>query len=397
MFISKKALAVSPSSTLAIDSKFKAMKAEGIDVVGFGTGEPDFDTPENIKNAAKAALDRGFTKYTPASGTPELKKAICNKLLRDNGLEYEPSQIVVSNGAKHSLMNVFTAICDPGDEIIVPGPFWVSYTEMIRLADGVPVVVSTTEESGFKLNARDFEKAITPRTRGVVVNSPSNPNGMVYSKEDLKSIADVALRHGLYIISDEVYEHLVYDGHTHTSIASFGPEYKEATIVVNAVSKTYAMTGWRIGYTACSEPLAKAMANIQSHSTSNPNSIAQAAATEALNGDLSAVMAMKEAFIKRRDYMYKRINAMPGVSCTLPEGAFYIMMNISKLKGQTFYGKKIETSDDFADILLEKALVAVVPCSGFGDDNFIRWSYATSMESIEKGMDRLEKLLKGEL
>ena len=397
MFISKKALAVSPSSTLAIDSKFKAMKAEGIDVVGFGTGEPDFDTPENIKNAAKAALDRGFTKYTPASGTPELKRAICNKLLRENGLEYEPSQIVVSNGAKHSLMNVFTAICDPGDEIIVPGPFWVSYTEMIRLADGVPVVVSTTEESGFKLNARDFEKAITPRTRGVIVNSPSNPNGMVYSKEDLKAIADVALRHGLYIISDEVYEHLVYDGHTHTSIASFGPEYKEATIVVNAVSKTYAMTGWRIGYTACSEPLAKAMANIQSHSTSNPNSIAQAAATEALNGDLSAVMAMKEAFIKRRDYMYKRINAMPGVSCTLPEGAFYIMMNISKLKGQTFYGKKIETSDDFADILLEKALVAVVPCSGFGDDNFIRWSYATSMESIEKGMDRLEKLLKGEL
>lgn len=397
MFISKKALAVSPSSTLAIDSKFKAMKAEGIDVVGFGTGEPDFDTPENIKNAAKAALDRGFTKYTPASGTPELKKAICNKLLRDNGLEYAPSQIVVSNGAKHSLMNVFTAICDPGDEIIVPGPFWVSYTEMIRLADGVPVVVSTTEESGFKLDARDFEKAITPRTRGVIVNSPSNPNGMVYSKEDLKAIADVALRHGLYIISDEVYEHLVYDGHTHTSIASFGPEYKEATIVVNAVSKTYAMTGWRIGYTACSEPLAKAMANIQSHSTSNPNSIAQAAATEALNGDLSAVMAMKEAFIKRRDYMYKRINAMPGVSCTLPEGAFYIMMNISKLKGQTFYGKKIETSDDFADILLEKALVAVVPCSGFGDDNFIRWSYATSMESIEKGMDRLEKLLKGEL
>ena len=397
MFISKKALAVSPSSTLAINSKFKALKAQGLDAVGFGTGEPDFDTPENIKNAAKAALDNGFTKYTPASGTPELKKAVCYKLKRDNGLDYEPSQIVISNGAKHSLMNVFTAICDPGDEVIIPSPYWVSYTELVRLADGVPVIVHTTEESGFKLNPDDFEKAITPKTRAIIVNSPSNPNGMVYSAEDLKAIADVALRHGLYIVSDEVYEHIVYDGHKHVSIASFGPEYKEATIVVNAVSKTYAMTGWRIGYTACSAPLAKAMASIQSHSTSNPNSIAQAAATEALMGDLSAVAEMRKAFIERRNYMYKRINAMEGVSCTLPEGAFYIMMNISKLKGKTFYGKKIETSDDFADILLESALVAVVPCSGFGNDDFIRWSYATSMESIVKGMDRLEKFLKGEL
>ena len=397
MFISKKALAVSPSSTLAIDSKFKAMKAEGIDVVGFGTGEPDFDTPENIKNAAKAALDRGFTKYTPASGTVDLKKAVCNKLMRDNGLEYQPSQIVISNGAKHSLMNVFTAICDPGDEVIVPAPFWVSYTEMVRLADGVPVVVQTTEESGFKLSPEDFEKAITPRTRAIIINSPSNPNGMVYSKEDLKALADVALKHGLYIVSDEVYEHLVYDGHTHTSIASFGPEYKEATIVVNAVSKTYAMTGWRIGYTACSEPLAKAMANIQSHGTSNPNSIAQVAAAEALNGDLSAVMEMKKAFIERRNYMFERINAIDGVSCKMPEGAFYIMMNISKLKGKTLYGKKIETSDDFAALFLDKALVAVVPCSGFGNDDFIRWSYATSMESIVKGMDRLEKFVREEI
>ena len=397
MFISKKALAVSPSSTLAIDSKFKAMKAEGIDVVGFGTGEPDFDTPENIKNAAKAALDRGFTKYTPASGTIELKRAICKKFKRDNNLDYEPSQIVVSNGAKHSLMNVFTAICDPGDEVIVPAPFWVSYTEMVRLADGVPVIVQTTEDSGFKLSPEDFERAITPRTRAIIINSPSNPNGMVYSKEDLKALADVALKHGLYIISDEVYEHLVYDGHTHTSIASFGPEYKEATIVVNAVSKTYAMTGWRIGYTACSELLAKAMANIQSHGTSNPNSIAQAAATEALNGDLGAVMEMKKAFIERRNYMFERINAIDGVSCKMPEGAFYIMMNISKLKGRTLYGKKIETSDDFAATFLDKALVAVVPCSGFGNDDFIRWSYATSMESIIKGMDRLEKFIKEEI
>ncbi len=396
MFISKKALRVSPSSTLAIDTKFKAMKAEGIDVVGFGTGEPDFDTPENIKDAAKAALDRGFTKYTPAAGTLDLKKAICEKFKRDNGLDYTPAQIVVSNGAKHSLMNIFTAICDPGDEVIVPAPFWVSYTEMVNLADGVPVIVQTTEDSGFKLKPEDFEKAITEKTRAIILNSPSNPNGMVYSAEELKAIADVALKHGLYIVSDEVYEHLVYDGHTHTSVASFGPEYKEATIVVNAVSKTYAMTGWRIGYTACSEPLAKAMANIQSHSTSNPNSIAQVAATEALSGDLSAVMEMKKAFIQRRDYMFERINNMKGVSCKKPEGAFYIMMNISKVKGTTLYGKKIETSDDFANLLLEKALVAVVPCSGFGNDDFIRWSYATSMDSIVKGMDRLEAFLKEE-
>ena len=393
LFISKKALAVSPSPTLAIDSKFKAMKAEGIDVVGFGTGEPDFDTPENIKNAAKAALDRGFTKYTPASGTLDLKKAICNKLLRENGLEYEPAHIVVSNGAKHSLMNIFTAICDPGDEVILPAPFWVSYSEMIELADGVPVIVQTSEDEGFKLSPEAFEKAITPKTRAIIINSPGNPNGMVYSREDLKALADVALKHGLYIISDEVYEHLVYDGNTHTSIASFGPEYKECTIVVNAVSKTYAMTGWRIGYTACNKDLAKAMANIQSHSTSNPNSIAQAAAAEALNGDLSAVMEMKKAFIERRNYMYERINAMKGVSCKMPEGAFYIMMNISGLKGKTICGKVVNTSDDFANILLDNALVAVVPCSGFGNDDFIRWSYATSMETITKGMDRLEKLL----
>ncbi len=393
LFISKKALAVKPSSTLAIDSKFKAMKAEGIDVVGFGTGEPDFDTPENIKNAAKLALDKGFTKYTPASGTLDLKKAICSKLKRENGLSYEPSQIVVSNGAKHSLMNIFTAICDPGDEIIIPAPFWVSYTEMVALADGKSVIVQTDEKSGFKMSPEAFEKAITPKTRAVIVNSPSNPNGMVYSKEHLKAIADIALKHGLYIISDEVYEHLVYDGNTHTSIASFGPEYKEATIVVNAVSKTYAMTGWRIGYTACCEPLAKAMANIQSHSTSNPNSIAQVAAAEALNGDLSAVEKMKKAFIERRNYMYSRINSMKGVSCKMPEGAFYIMMNISKLKGKTICGKVINTSDDFADVLLENALVAVVPCSGFGNDDFLRWSYATSMEAITLGLDRIEKLL----
>ncbi|MBQ3054301.1 MAG: pyridoxal phosphate-dependent aminotransferase [Clostridia bacterium] len=393
MFISKKALAVSPSSTLAINSKFKAMKAEGIDVVGFGTGEPDFDTPENIKTAAKLAIDNGFTKYTPASGTNELKNAICYKLKRDNGINYDLSNIVVSNGAKHSLMNVFTAICDPGDEIIIPSPFWVSYPEIVRLADGVPVIVDTLENSEFKLSAEDFEKAITPKTRGIIINSPGNPNGMVYSKEELKALADVALKHGLYIVSDEVYEHLTYDGHKHISIASFGPEYKEATIIVNAVSKTYSMTGWRIGYTASSEPLAKAMANIQSHSTSNPNSIAQIAATEALIGDLSAVEMMKKEFVKRRDYMCQRINKIKGVSCKKPQGAFYILLNISQLKGKTLYGKTIKTSDDFGEILLEKALVAVVPCSGFGNDDFVRLSYATSMETIIKGMDRLETFL----
>ncbi len=393
MYISDKAKQVKPSSTLAIDSKFKAMKAEGIDAVGFGTGEPDFNTPEHIQEAAIKALKDGATKYTPASGTPALKNAVCRKLLRDNGLTYSPSDIVISNGAKHSLTNIFFTICNPGDEVIIPAPYWVSYPEMVAMAGGKSVILPSKEENEFKVTAQEIENAITSKTRAVVINSPSNPTGSVYTEEELRAIADVAVKHGIYVISDEVYEHLVYDGTKHVSIASFGEDIKKLTIVVNALSKTYAMTGWRIGYTACEKELATAMANVQSHGTSNPNSIAQAAACVALDGSLDCVEMMKAEFVKRRNYMYERMNSIEGVSCILPKGAFYIMMNIEKIIGRTIFGKKINGSDDFAELFLEKALVAIVPCSGFGDDLYLRWSYATSMDSIVKGLDRLESFL----
>lgn len=394
MFISKKAKSISPSSTLAIDAKFKAMKAQGQDVVGFGAGEPDFDTPEHIKAAAVEALNKGMTKYTPASGTVELKQAICAKLKRDNGLDYQPSQIVISNGAKHSLVNIFTAICDPGDEVIIPTPFWVSYPEMVKLADGVPVFVNTTEQQGFKATAADIEKAITPRTRALILNSPSNPTGMVYNRQELQAIADLAVKHNIYVVSDEIYEHLIYDGEGHISIASLGDKIKELTIIVNGVSKTYAMTGWRIGFTASTAELASVMGNVQSHATSNPNTIAQYATVAALEGPMDEVYKMKKAFIERRDYMVDRINNMDGVSCLKPNGAFYVMMNIKKLKGREIGGIIINTSDDLANVLLEKAKLALVPGSGFGADDYVRWSYATSMNNIKTGLDRLEQFIK---
>lgn len=390
--ISKKAQAVSPSSTLAIDSKFKAMKANGEDVVGFGAGEPDFDTPQHIKDAAIEAINAGKTKYTPAAGTVELRKAIAEKFKRENGLDYAPTDIVVSNGAKHSLVNTFMAICNPGDEVIIPAPYWVSYPEMVKLADGVPVIVDAGEEKQFKVTADDLRAAVTEKTRAIVLNSPSNPTGMVYTKDELKAIADLAVEKNLYVVSDEIYEHLIYEGER-VSIASFNEKIKELTIIVNGVSKTYAMTGWRIGYTASNSALAKVMSNIQSHATSNPNSIAQAATVAALNGGMACVEAMKKEFKARRDYMVERINSINGVSCTKPHGAFYIMMNISDILGQEYYGHKIETSDDFAQVFLEIAKVAVVPGSGFGAPNYVRWSYATGMENIQAGLDRLEKFL----
>ena len=390
MFISKKAARVNPSTTLYIDSKFKALKTSGVDAVGFGTGEPDFDTPQHIKDAAIKALADCNTKYTPASGLPAVKQAVCNKLKRDNGLDYEISNIVVSNGAKHSLMNIFTAICDPGDEIIIPTPFWVSYPEMVSMADGVPVFVETTAADDFKVTPDKLDKVLTSRTRAIIINSPSNPTGMVYDKDELLAIANWAVKNDLYIISDEVYEHLVYDGAEHVSLATFSKEIKEHTIIVNAVSKTYAMTGWRIGYTASNAELAKVMSNIQSHGTSNPNTIAQYAAITALDGSLDAVYEMRTEFIKRRNYMVEKINEIDGVSCLMPKGAFYVMINMEELVGRKLYGKEIKNSDDFAELFLEKALVAVVPCTGFGAPNYIRWSYATSMESIEKGLDRLK-------
>jgi len=392
MYLSKKTSSIQASTTLAIDSKFKAMKAEGIDVVGFGAGEPDFDTPEYIKEAAIAAIRDGKTKYTPAAGTLELRKAICEKFSRENGLSYEPAQIIVSNGAKHSLVNTFMAILNPGDEVLIPAPYWVSYTEMVKIADGTPVIIQTSEEDNFKITAEILEQSITEKTRALVLNSPSNPTGMVYTEEELRAIADVIVAHDIYVVSDEIYEHLIYEG-KHVSIASFNEEIKKRTIIINGVSKTYAMTGWRIGYAAACPEVAKVMANLQSHATSNPNSIAQAATIAALSGGEEEICTMKKAFAERRNYMVERINAIPGVSCKMPNGAFYVLMNISALKGKTIGGKLITSSDDFAEAFLNVAKVAVVPCSGFGNDDFVRWSYATSMDNIREGMDRLEKFL----
>lgn len=393
MELSKKAVKVSASPTLAIDSKYKEMKANGIDVIGFGCGEPDFDTPKNIKDAAIRAIEEGQTKYTPASGTLALKKAICEKLKRDNGLSYSPSDIVVSNGAKHSLINAFNAITNPGDEIIVPAPYWVSYTEMIKMADGIPVIVNTKEEDDFKFTADELKAAITDKTKALVLNSPSNPTGMLYTKDELMEIAEIVVEHDIFVVADEIYEKLIYDGQKHISIASFNDEIKKRTIIVNGVSKSYAMTGWRIGFTASTPEIAKVMSNMQSHASSNPSSISQAAALEAYNGPQDTVDEMRKVFEERRNYMVKRINDIKGVSCKMPHGAFYVMMNIEELFGKEYYGKTIKSSDDFCELLLEHSLVALVPGSGFGADKFVRWSYATSMENIKKGLDRLEEFL----
>ena len=394
MELSRKALQVSASPTLAIDAKFKAMKADGIDVIGFGCGEPDFDTPDNIKAAAIKAIEEGQTKYTPASGTLALKQAICDKLKRDNGLDYKPSNIVVSNGAKHSLLNAFNAIINPGDEIIVPAPYWVSYTEMIKMADGVPVIIETKEEDDFKFTAQQLRDAITPKTKALVLNSPSNPTGMLYGEAELREIAEIAVENDIFVVADEIYEKLIYDGKEHVSIASFNDEIKDRTIIINGVSKSYAMTGWRIGFTAANEAVTKAMANMQSHAASNPSSISQAAALEAYNGEQETVEEMRKVFEERRNYMVDRINSIAGVSCRKPEGAFYVMMNIKEVFGREICGKVINTSDDFCEVLLENSLVALVPGSGFGIEGYVRWSYATSMENIEKGLDRLEAFLK---
>ncbi len=393
--ISEKAAAISPSPTLAIDSKFKQMKQQGIPVVGFGAGEPDFDTPDNVKKAGIRAIENNITKYTPASGTLELKQAICDKIKRDSGLEYTTANIVVSNGGKHALTNTFMCICNPGDEVILPAPYWVSYPEMIKMADGVPVIIDTTEETGFKFTIEQLKDAITPKTVAIVLNTPSNPTGMIYTKEEMEQIAQIAVENNIYVVFDEIYEKLVYDG-THTNIATLGDEIRDLTIIVNGMAKTYAMTGWRIGYIAADEKLAKAMANIQSHGTSNPNSVAQAAAVEALNGDQSFIDDMKATYISRRDYMVERINGIDGLSCIKPQGAFYIFMDVREVLGKEHYGKVINTAQDLCEDMLERALVALVPSEGFGIDGYVRLSYATSMEVIKTGLDRIEKYLKGE-
>lgn len=394
-YISEKAKAISPSPTLALDAKYKQMKKDGIPVVGFGAGEPDFDTPENIKLAAVKAIENNITKYTPASGTVELKNAICEKFKNDHGLDYGIENIVVSNGGKHSLTNIFMAICEDGDEVIIPAPFWVSYPEMVKMAGGVPKFLNTTEENDFKFSPEELEACITDKTRALVLNTPSNPTGMVYTEEALEKIANIAVKHNIYVIMDEIYEKLVYEG-THKNIATFGDEIKNLTITVNGMAKAYAMTGWRIGFTASNADVAKAMSNIQSHATSNPNSIAQAASVEALLGDQSSVSVMREEYIKRRDYMVERINSIDGISCRKPNGAFYIFMNVKKLLGIEHYGKVFNSASELCDDILERALVALVPSEGFGIDGYVRLSYATSMETIKEGLDRIEKYIKHE-
>lgn len=395
MMLSKKAMEISPSLTLAITAKAKKMKAEGIDVIGFGAGEPDFNTPKNIQQAAIKAIEAGQTRYTAASGIIELKEAIVNKLKRDNSLTYKTSQIIISTGAKQCLANVFQAILNPGDEVLIGAPYWVSYPELVQLADGVATFVETQESNSFKLTVEALEKAVNDKTKAMILNSPNNPTGTAYTKEELEKIATFAQKHDIIIISDEIYEKLLYGESGHISIASLSEDAYNRTIVINGVSKAYAMTGWRIGYAAASEKITSLMSNIQSHTTSNPCSISQYASVEALNGDQSEVERMKQEFKKRRDFMVDRINSINNLSCVKPEGAFYVMVNISKVLNKDVDGKLIKDSLTFSDLLLEKEKVAVIPGIAFGVDDFIRLSYATSMENIEKGLNRIEDFVNG--
>lgn len=395
MKLARRVANIQPSPTLAITSKAKAMKAQGIDVVGFGAGEPDFDTPDHIKAVAKKALDDGYTKYTPVPGTPELKDAVIAKLKRDNGLEYKRENIIVSLGAKHSIYNVAQAFIEEGDEVIIPAPFWVSYPDIVLLAGGTPVIVDTKQEHGFKMTPQQLDKAITSRTKMVVLNSPSNPTGAAYTKEELKGLADVIVNRDVTVLSDEIYEKLVYDGFEFASIASFGGEIKKRTILVNGLSKAFSMTGWRIGYIAADKDLVAAMNNIQSQSTSNPVSFCDKAAVEALNGPQEFMKGWVAEFDKRRRYIVDRLNKIPGVTCLLPQGAFYVFPNFSKVYGKkTPGGKVVNGSSDLAAYLLDEHKVAVVPGVAFGADACQRLSYATSMKNIEKGLDRIEQAIK---
>ncbi|WP_053955254.1 pyridoxal phosphate-dependent aminotransferase [Inediibacterium massiliense] len=390
--LSKKNMGISSSLTLAITAKAKKMKEDGIDVVSFGAGEPDFNTPKHIREAAVDALEKGLTGYTAASGLPKLKEAICEKFKKENHLIYQSENIVVSNGAKHSLYNALQAICNPGDEVIVPLPYWVSYTELVKLADATPILVHTKEEDGFKYTKESLENVITTNTKAIILNSPNNPTGTVYTEDELKMIADFAVKNNIYVISDEIYEKLIYEG-SHMSIASLGDEIKKLTIVVNGMSKAYAMTGWRIGYLACEKEIAQIITNIQSHATSNPNTMAQYASIAALQGDQTPISKMVESFLERRNYMVEKINSIEDLSCRKPEGAFYVMVNISKIIGKTFKGYHINGSMDFAEYLLDTVNVAVVPGVAFGADEYIRLSYATSLENIQEGLKRIQQAI----
>ena len=379
--ISQRAAVLAPSLTLAIDSKAKQMKADGQDVVGFGAGEPDFDTPQHIKDAAAKALAGGFTKYTPSSGIPELRQAIADKFQRENGLTYKPSQIIVSCGGKHSCFNVIIATCQEGDEVIIPAPYWLSYPEMVKLASATPVILQTTDQTEFKVTPAQLRAAITPRTRLFILNSPSNPTGSVYTPEETKALGDICVEKGVLIMSDEIYEHLLYDGAQVRSVASFSSAHLEHTIITHGFAKAWSMTGWRLGFLAAPEPIAKAIDAIQSHSTGNPTSFAQKGGVAALTGSQDHLKTWLAEFDRRRTYAWQRLNAIPGVSCVNAKGAFYLFPNIAKT------GLK---SSEFCARLLEQQKVAAVPGIAFGADDYIRLSYATGMANIEKGLDRLD-------
>ncbi len=392
--LSRIATAIAPSSTLAINNLYKQMKAEGKDALGFGVGEPDFNTPEHIKAAGIRAIEENQTRYTAAAGTPELREAICYRLSQDFGLTYRPGEITVASGAKHSVYIALQCLLNPGDEVILPAPYWVSYIELIRMCGGVPVVIESTHEDDFKITPEKLKRAITAKTKLMILNNPSNPTGMIYGRDELKALADICVEHDLYIISDEIYSCLVYDGRPFTSVASLGEEIKAHTILVNGVSKAYAMTGWRIGYAASPEQIAKVMSNYLGHSTAAPSTISQAAAVEAFRGSQESVKMMHDAFEERRNYMVERMNAIDHVSCLKPEGAFYVMMNLDEILGHTIRGHKIESAADFASVLVQEEMVATVPGEAFGADRYIRWSYATDRDTICKAMDRLEDLMR---
>lgn len=394
MELSRKSQAIEPSLTLAITAKAKEMKEKGIDVISFSAGEPDFNTPKNIINAAIKAMEDGNTKYTSVNGILQLREAICKKFKDDNGLEYNPSQIVVSTGAKQSLANTFLAILNPGDEVIVSTPYWVSYPELIKLADGKPVFVEGDEKSNYKFTKENLEKAVTAKTKAIVLNTPNNPTGTIYNKEELEVIADFAKKYDIIIISDEMYEKLIYDNENHISIASLSKDAYERTIVINGLSKSYAMTGWRIGYCAASEKIAKLMISIQSHVTSNVCSITQYAALEALNVPQDEITKMINEFEKRRNYMINRIESIDNLSIVKPKGAFYIMINIENCLGKEINGKILNDSMEFCASLLENEKLAVIPGKAFGLNNYIRVSYATSMEAIKEGLNRIESFIK---
>ena len=394
--VSNRASAISPSMTLAISAKANELKAAGEKVINFGVGEPDFDTPAHIVQAAKDALDKGYTKYVAAAGLPALKKAIAKKLYNDNGLEYDPSQIIVSNGAKHSIYNALFAILNEGDEVIIPKPYWLSYPEVVKSCGGVPKYISATPESGYKITASQLEDAITPRTKMLIFNSPCNPTGAVYSEKEIREIAKVCEKHNICVLSDEIYEKLIYGNEKHFSIASVSPKMKELTIVINGVSKSYAMTGWRLGYLACPQNIAKAIASFQSHSTSNVNTMTQYATITALEGDTEPMQKMLKAFGERRLFMLEKLNAFKsfGLDFVKPDGAFYVMLVCTNLYGKSYKGVKINGSLDVANLLLEHKKVALTPGVCFGEDSAVRLSYALSKEDIAIGIDKIAEFIK---